>query len=439
MRTLAYSPGMPAPRTTHALLTLLVAVGIAACGSSRASQPPGGTPSPASTPQPGAATPPGTNTPPIPTSAPTGPAGTRVPLQRLSLTAEAFSQLDGAAISMTAPNDGSGRLFVGNQAGQIWTVYRDGSVEPQPLADLESRIRSGGEQGLLGIAIHPAFPTDPRIFVDFTNRNGDTVIASLDVRGDAPSQVDMSSYRQLLLIDQPYPNHNGGSLQFGHDGYLTIAMGDGGSGGDPHGNGQNPEVLLGKILRIDVDGATGSKPYGIPDENPLAADGGAPEVWISGMRNPWRTSFDRDTGDFWIGDVGQGAWEEVDVVRLATRGPVNFGWNVTEGPDCYRASSCDRDGLTDPVTAYGRDLGCAIVGGYVYRGSAYPVLVGTYLFSDNCTSLLFAIDASSDGPSVPVQVGRVEGSVASFGEDDRGELYVLTLEGAVLKLAATQR
>lgn len=370
-------------------------------------------------------------------TAPASPAATAA-LERLSVTAEPFSRVTGSALSMTAPDDGTGRLFVGNQDGQIWVISRDGSVEKEPLVDLEARIRSGGEQGLLAIAVHPAFPTDPRVFVDFTDRNGDTVIASLTLDPGNPNRLDPATFKQLLLIDQPFPNHNGGELKFGPDGYLTISLGDGGSGGDPLGNGQNRDALLGKVLRIDVDGTSSAVPYAIPQENPFLAGGGHPEVWLLGLRNPWRTSFDRTTGDFWIGDVGQGEWEEVDVVRAGTAGQVNFGWNVTEGPDCYEATTCKRAGLTGPVASYGHDLGCAVVGGFVYRGSAYPLLVGTYLFSDNCSRRIFAIDAASDGPSVPVQIGRAEASVSSFGEDERGELYVLTLEGFVLKVVATQ-
>ena len=339
---------------------------------------------------------------------------------------------------MIAPDDGTGRVFVGNQEGQIWVVERDGAVQATPLVDLDARIQSGGEQGLLGIALHPAFPTDPRLFVHYSNNDGDTVIGSLTLVPGDSNRFDPNSFEQLLFIDQPYPNHNGGSIQFGANGYLTIAMGDGGSGGDPHENGQNPDALLGKVLRIDVDGGTAARPYGIPPENPFAGGGGAPEVWLLGMRNPWRTSFDRATGDFWIGDVGQELWEEIDVVRAGTEGALNFGWNVTEGAHCYRSSSCDLTAFVAPVAEYGHDLGCSVVGGYVYRGATYPFLVGTYLFSDTCSGRIWAIDASSDGPSEPIQVGSANGTIASFGEDAEGELYVLTLGGAVERIVATQ-
>ena len=418
----------------HAIASIGLALALAACNAAATPVP---TTNPTHTPGSSA---PATEQPtePSATAAPS-PAATPGHLDELSVTTEPWAKVPGSALSMTAPDDGTGRLFVGNQAGQVWVVNRDGSVETEPLVDLDSRIKSGGEQGLLGLAVHPAFPMDPRVFVDYTNNEGDTVIASLALEPGNPDRLEPASFKLLLFIDQPFPNHNGGSLQFGPDGYLTIAMGDGGSGGDPQGNGQNPEALLGKILRIDVDGATTDRPYGIPPENPYAKSGGAPEVWLEGMRNPWRTSFDRTNADFWIGDVGQGAWEEVDVVRAGTSGPRNFGWNVTEGFHCYNAQSCDQAGLLPPVAAYGHDQGCAVVGGYVYRGPTYPVLSGTYLFSDNCSSTIWAIDADSDGPSTPVVVGSVTGNIASFGEDANGELYALSLDGSVLKVAAAER
>lgn len=423
----------------HPLLVacLAVAVVLGACQAS-----PTGTASPSLVSPPAApdqtASPAAATASSAPPTASASPAGTG-PLERLSVTAEPFSRIRGSALTFGAPDDGTGRSFVGNQNGEIWVVSRDGTVGADPLVNLEARIQSGGEQGLLGIAVHPAFPTDPRVFVNFTNTEGDTVVASLTLDPRNPDRLDPATFTEVLRIDQPFENHNGGDIRFGADGYLAIALGDGGAGGDPFGNGQNKGALLGKILRIDVDGATNTKAYGIPPENPFAKSGGAPEIWLLGMRNPWRTSFDRKTGDFWIGDVGQGEWEEIDVVRAGTPGPLNFGWNVTEGAHCYERQTCDQTGLLPPVAEYGHDVGCAVVGGFVYRGSAYPFLVGTYLFSDNCSSRIFAIDAASDGPSEPVEVGRVDANVGSFGEDADGELYVLTLEGFVLKLAASQR
>ena len=432
---------MPATRRSGSLLAIVlafgVAIGVAACG---------GSPTPAPTTAPtltGPSTPTATEaatTAPPPTASTTATlVPSSGPLQDLAVSTEPFARVAGSALTMAAPDDGTGRLFVGNQAGQIWVISRDGSVEKTPMVDLRDRITSGGEQGLLGLAVHPAYPVDPRVFVDFTNKAGDTVIASLAVDPANANRLVPGSFRQVLFIDQPYPNHNGGSLEFGPDGYLTIAMGDGGAGGDPHDNGQDLDALLGKILRIDVDGASAGKAYGVPPENPYAKGGGAPEVWIAGTRNPWRTSFDRAKGDFWIGDVGQDQWEEVDVVRAGTKGAVNFGWNVTEGFHCYNATTCRQDGLSAPVAAYGHDLGCAVVGGYVYRGSAYPFMAGTYLFSDNCSSQIWALDASSNGPTELTLVGSVTGNVASLGEDAQGELYALMLDGSVLRVTAARR
>jgi len=360
-----------------------------------------------------------------------------VPLDRLSITSEPFARISGAALSMAAPDDGTGRLFVGDQRGRVWIARADGTVRTTPLVDLRKRIVSGGEQGLLGIAVHPAFPIDPRVFVNFTDERGNSVIASLAIDRANGNRLDPATFTPLLIVDQPYANHNGGSLAFGPDGYLTIGLGDGGGGGDVQGNAQNLESLLGKILRIDVDGPAAAGPYAIPLENPYRAGGGRPEIWLTGLRNPWRTSYDRATGDFWIGDVGQEAWEEIDVVRSGTAGAVNFGWNEMEGAHCFKASTCDAEGLVPPVTEYEHDLGCAVVGGFAYRGTRYPFLVGTYLFSDNCSSRIFAIQASADGPVAPVQVGRLQGNVASLGEDVRGELYALTIQGTIARLVAT--
>jgi glucose/arabinose dehydrogenase len=426
----------------HAAATLVLGVtllaGLAACDGA-ATPPP--SVAPTATPASVQATSAPTSLAPASAGAtsPPSPVASRDPIAGLSIGTAPFAKVPGAALTMAAPNDGTGRLFVGNQAGQVWVVGRDGTVQREPFVDLRARIRSGGEQGLLGLAVHPAFPVDPRVFVDFTNKDGDTVIASLTVDPANENRLDPASFKQLLFIDQPFANHNGGSLQFGRDGFLTIAMGDGGSGGDPSGNGQNQDALLAKILRIDIDGATASRAYGIPLENPFANGGGAPEVWISGLRNPWRTSFDRKTGDFWIGDVGQSQWEEIDVVRSGTTGQINFGWNVTEGFHCYDAASCDRTGIREPVTEFGHDLGCAVVGGFVYRGAADPFLDGVYLFSDNCSSRLWAYPAGANGPPVlAAQVGQVDGNVSSFGEDTAGEPYLLMLDGSVLRVTATQ-
>lgn len=349
---------------------------------------------------------------------------------------ERFAEVPGGPLAIAAPDDGTGRLFVASQAGQIWSVSAEGIVLPDPMIDLGPFVVSGGEQGLLGLDLHPDFPDDPRAFVNYTGENGDTSISSISLDPANPDRFDVGSLRRLLLIDQPYANHNGGGTVFGPDGQLYLALGDGGSGSDPHDNGQRRDTLLGKILRIDVD--ADGRDYGIPAGNPFADADGMDEIWHYGLRNPWRFSFDRETGDLWIGDVGQGAWEEIDVAR-GGEGGLNFGWNRMEGSHCYRADDCSEDGLTLPVTEYGRDLGSTVIGGYVYRGEAFPFLEGAYLFADYGSGLIFAIDSMTSSLTAPAEVGRSDGNVSAFGEDANGALYVTTLEGTIYRVMATER
>jgi glucose/arabinose dehydrogenase len=350
---------------------------------------------------------------------------------------EPFAKVDGGALAIAAPEDGTGRLFVAAQDGRIWVVMPDGSTLPDPLVDLRPSIRSGGEQGLLGLALHPGFPTDPHLYVDYTNIDGDTVVASLTIDPGDPNRADPASSRQLLFQKQPFANHNGGALAFGPDGDLYVSLGDGGGGGDPNGNGQNTQVLLGKILRIDIEGTAGGAAYAIPAGNPFAGGGGAPEVWLYGLRNPWRISFDRATGDLWIGDVGQSSYEEVDVARAGVGG-LNFGWNRMEATHCYGALVCSSDGLTAPVSEYGRDIGSTVIGGYVYRGTVSPIADGFYLFADYGSGRLFAIGAGVTSLVEPVTVGNVgTGRISTFGQDAARELFVTTLDGVVSRVAMT--
>jgi glucose/arabinose dehydrogenase len=307
------------------------------------------------------------------------------------------------------------------------------------MLDIAGLITSGGEQGLLGLAAHPQFPTDPRIFINYTNTEGDSIVASAALDAGNPDRLDPGTLTKLLFVDQPYANHNGGSVQFGPDGKLYLSFGDGGSGGDPLGNGQDLERLLGKILRIDIDAGAAAGPYAIPADNPYASGGGLPEIWLWGLRNPWRMSFDRATGDLWIGDVGQDSFEEIDVARQGASN-LNFGWNVMEGSHCFNHRTCATEGLTFPVSDYGRDLGCTVIGGYVYRGTKTAFLDGAYLFADWCSGRLFAFDAASNGLTPPVDVGTgPEGQISGFGEDTGGELYVTTLDGNVWRVVAAER
>ena len=372
-----------------------------------------------------------------------GPVQTRPPTSpRAGMpftgTVEAFAEVEGGPLAIAAPHDGTGRLFVASQAGQIWSVGADGDVVREPMVDLAPFIVSGGEQGLLGLAPHPDFPADPRVFLNYTGENGDTSISTISLDPGNPDRFDLESLTRLLLVDQPYANHNGGGTLFGPDGYLYLALGDGGAGGDPHGNGQSLDTLLGKILRIDVDDRAGDREYGIPPDNPFAGSDGMDEIWLSGLRNPWRLSFDRGSGDLWIGDVGQGAWEEVDVARDG-QGGLNFGWNRMEGAHCFREETCSEEGLTLPITEYGHDLGCTVIGGYVYRGTELPDLEGTYLFADYCSGRIFAIEADTTSMVVPEEVGQVDGRASAFGEGEDGELYITTLDGTIYRVSAVTR
>ncbi|MBN1286847.1 MAG: PQQ-dependent sugar dehydrogenase [Anaerolineae bacterium] len=353
--------------------------------------------------------------------------------------------VDGLArpLYVTHAGDGSGRLFVVLQGGAI-VVVRDGERLPDPFLDLTDRVspeaRGGGytERGLLGLAFHPDYAENGRFFVNYTDNRGDTVVAEYAVSADDPDRADPASAKALLTAAQPYGNHNGGHLDFGPDGYLYISLGDGGSGGDPQGNGQNPFTLLGALLRIDVDReGDGGKPYAIPEDNPFA-DGaaGAPEVWAWGLRNAWRISFDRATGDLYIGDVGQNLWEEIDFQPAGSAGGVNYGWNAYEGTHVYSGEALAGDAAM-PIAEYGHDQGVSVTGGYVYRGAALPALQGAYIYGDWGSGKTWAAyrDAAGVWQNTPfIDTGR---QIASFGEDEAGELYVVSYdEGAVYRLAA---
>jgi glucose/arabinose dehydrogenase len=426
-------------RIRAAALSVAVLVTMAACGSSS------GSPRPSPSGGGATATPSGV-APSAPVSAAPGSAAPSVaPSDRFdpaSIAVTLEPVVDGLhdPLAVTHAGDGSGRLFVVQQGGQV-RIVRDGQLVETPFLDIADRISAGGERGLLGLAFHPDFPADPRLFVNYTDEQGDTRISSFTVDPATPDRADPASERRLLFVNQPYANHNGGALAFGADGFLLIALGDGGGGGDPQGNGQDLRALLGKILRIDVDGTSGDRQYAIPSDNPYAdgADNRAPEIWLSGMRNPWRMSVDRATGDLWIGDVGQGEWEEIDVQRAGARGGTNFGWNRMEGNHCYRAG-CDDPAWTRPVTEYGHDEGCTVIGGHVYRGSAQTALAGGYVFADYCTGRMWAIDPTTDAFREPTIVGEGGAGISSFGEDEAGELYATNISGGrVLRVVATRR
>ena len=436
-------PATPAPSLLVVLA--LLAVLVAACGgttgspspSAPASGPSAGAGS--STPGPVASGGPSTG-PSVPGDASASPPSGPFDPARVRVAVEPVVDGFDAPLAVVNAGDGSDRLFVVEQGGRI-RIVRAGTLVAKPFLDIADRISSGGERGLLGLAFHPDFPADPRIFVDYTDGQGDTRISSFTVDPATPDQANPDSERRLLFVDQPYGNHNGGALAFGPDGFLVVALGDGGGGGDPQGNGQDLTALLGKVLRIDIDGTTGDRAYSIPADNPYAdgADNRQPEIWLAGMRNPWRLSFDRATGDLWIGDVGQGDREEIDVQRAGAPGGTNFGWNRREGTACYR-TGCDDPGLTGPVTEYGHDQGCTVIGGNVYRGTAQAALVGGYVFGDYCTGRLWAIDPAPGDFRAPTVVGEMGPGLSAFGEDEAGELYATDISGGrLLRVTATGR
>ena len=352
----------------------------------------------------------------------------------VTLTArEVLSGLDSPLFLTAPPNDA--RLFVLEQSGRV-RVVKNGQLVATPFLDIASKLTSGGERGLLGLAFHPRYAQNGLFYVDYTDRNGDTRVERYHVSADA-DRADAASAQLVITIAQPFANHNGGMIAFGPDGMLYVGMGDGGSGGDPQGNGQNLNALLGKLLRLDVDNAAGGAAYAVPRDNPFVGRSGARgEIWALGLRNPWRFSFDPTTSRLYIADVGQNRLEEINVAGTTEAG-VNYGWNRMEANECYNASSCDRAGLRLPVEQYAHDAGCSITGGYVYRGSI-AALRGHYFYSDYCTGFLRSIRVANDGTVAERQTWNVGslGNVTSFGVDAAGELYVVSGSGRVFKLEA---
>jgi len=341
-----------------------------------------------------------------------------------------------APIGLAHAGDGSGRLYVLEQFGRVRVVEPDGAVRPEPFVDLSGRILSGGERGLLGLAFHPEYARNRRLFVHYSRAgDGATVVSELRAAGDGRT-ADPGSERVLLGVAQPFSNHNGGQMAFGPDGYLYIGLGDGGAGGDPYGNAQNTDVLLGKLLRIDVDGQpTDGRAYAIPPDNPYASGGvrpggGRPEIWAYGLRNPWQLSFDPEGGDLYVGDVGQGRWEEVNRQPGDSRGGENYGWAVMEGRRCYGDGDCDQAPYVKPIAEYSHDQGCSITGGHVYRGGRQPELQGVYVFGDYCSGLVFTlhVDEGTVTPKVVLESGL---SITAFGVGEDGEIYLAHIGGSI--------
>lgn len=324
---------------------------------------------------------------------------------------------------------GDERLFVVEQGGIIKILNADGTTNQNPFLNISTIISAGGERGLLGLAFHPDYTNNGYFYVNYTDTDGDTVIARYSVDPDNADLADSSSATVLLTVDQPAANHNGGCLRFGPDGYLYISMGDGGGAGDPDNRAQNIDDLLGKLLRIDVDNGA---PYSSPADNPFVGEAGADEIWAYGLRNAWRFSFDSQTGDLWIADVGQGALEEINKVG-GTEAGLNYGWRCYEGSEEYNGGCDDLtpEMVEMPFAEYGHSEGCSITGGYVYRGNSYPSLQGKYFFSDYCSSFIATVDSNGTGEITYLDETH-DDNFAGFGEDANGELYVAGINSGII-------
>jgi glucose/arabinose dehydrogenase len=344
-------------------------------------------------------------------------------------------------VQLTYAPDESGRVYIAEQAGLILVADANGQAHAQPFLDITPLVLSGGERGVLSVAFHPHYKANGLFFVTYTNLDGDTVLARYQVSKN-PLRADPTSARVYLLIHQLGGEHKSGQLFFGRDGYLYMTVGDGALGGGAV-YGQRKDTLLGKILRLDVDHTSPGKAYAIPPDNPFVHDPTARgEIWAYGLRNPWRFSFDRATGDLYLGDVGEFSSEEIDVLRAGSHGGANFGWDYYEGTMCKQAN-CSQAGLVMPIVAYTHLGGlCAVMGGYVYRGTRSPALDGMYLYADYCSGRVFGLVAADARPgqtSVTRLLFDLHASVSSFGEDEAGELYVVGyLPGTIYHVTATQ-
>ncbi len=336
-------------------------------------------------------------------------------------------------IALVFPEGSTESGYIVEQSGRVLSISsKDSEWEAHEFLDIEGRVNDRGrEEGLLGLALSPGFPSEPYIFVNYTAADPRrTVVSRFSVGSSEPFVPDPDSELIIIEVGQPYSNHNGGQLLFGPDDYLYIGYGDGGSAGDPRGNGQNAGTLLGTIVRLDVSELDTSGTYSIPDDNPFVGlEGARPEVWAYGLRNPWRFTLDRLTGDLWAADVGQNEREEVNVIQPG----LNYGWNVMEGSLCYgrRSGSCVQEGLELPTAEYGRDGGCSITGGYVYRGERIPALYGSYVFGDFCSGKIWSYSPDTGQTTLLVDSSL---DISTFSEDPDGEMYVVSLDGGVYAL-----
>jgi glucose/arabinose dehydrogenase len=353
-------------------------------------------------------------------------------------------------VTVTNAGDGSGRLFIVQQEGQI-RILINGNILPTPFLDISELVSCCGERGLLGLAFHPDYGSNGFFYVYYTDLAGNITIARYTVSAGDPNVADPDSHHPILSqVHQPFSNHNGGQLAFGPDGYLYAGLGDGGSGGDPQENAQNLQIWLGKILRVDVnrDDFPGdpARNYGVPPDNPFVGNPDAfDEIWAFGTRNPWRFTFDRETGDLFIADVGQGSWEEINFQPATSAGGENYGWDVLEGRHCFEdipQGSCNtflNGGSTLPILEYSHSFGCSVTGGYRYRGQAYPQLDGIYFYSDFCSGTIWGAIQDKQGRWISQDLLDSGLSVTTFGEDEAGELYLVDyLRGVLYQITSPQ-
>jgi len=383
--------------------------------------------------------PPTVTLPPEPNATAVPPEATSPPSQepsrgdladlRLSLT-PVVDGLD-QPVGVVTPPDGTDRLFIVERTGNI-RVWENGVLRPAPFLNISRKITNAGlEQGLLGLAFSPNYAEDGLFFVNYSLQgSSDTIVAQYQVSTD-PNLADPDSEVIVLRVAQPAPNHNGGDLVFGPDGYLYIGLGDGGGANDRYGNGQNGGSLLGKMLRIDVT----ALPYTIPPDNPFVDDPDVlDEIWATGLRNPWRYSFDRVTGDLYIADVGQNTYEEINYIPGPSQGGENYGWPVMEGFHCFQSPSCDQGGLVLPVFEYSHTQGCSVTGGEVYRGSQHPALQGVYLLGDFCSGTIWGIQRDASGTWLSAELLQTGARIAAFGAGPDGELYMVDMAGTLYRL-----
>lgn len=333
-------------------------------------------------------------------------------------------------VGLYDPDDGTNRLFVLEQKGNIYVFENEKTTSERTLfLDITDQVTFGGEMGLLGLAFHPNYAENGYFYVDYINTDRDTIISRFEVNDGDINKAEKESEKVILTVEQPFDNHNGGQLAFGPDGYLYIALGDGGSGGDPQGNGQNRKTLLGSILRIDIDSGD---PYGIPDSNPFVGNtkGYREEIFAYGLRNPWRFSFDTETGELWTGDVGQNAWEEIDIIESGK----NYGWAIMEGMHCYQSNDCDQTGLTLPIYEYDHSVGRSITGGFVYRGETLSNLEGKYIYADYVVGKIWALSYEGNTAKDNQLLVEVDQAIPSFGVDRNNNLYFLSFDGYVYQI-----